>query len=291
MKVLNIGSLNVDHVYTVDHMTSEGETQNSFKLDVFAGGKGLNQSISLKKSGVCVYHAGLIGKGGEMLLDVCNENDLSTKYLQNCDVQAGHAIIQVDKSGKNCILLYGGSNKALTTDYIDSVLNDFSKDDILLLQNEVNLMGYIVDKAFEKGITIILNPSPFNAEIKKIDFSKISYFIMNEIEGDQISGFKDPLDILAYMKKIYKNAKTVLTLGSKGSYYSDENETIFQEIFKVKAVDTTAAGDTFTGYFIYGLINNLSKSECLKIAAKASSITVTKEGAVSSIPKLNEVLA
>ena len=166
----------------------------------------------------------------------------------------------------------------------------FEKGDILLLQNEINELGYIIDRAYEKKMMIILNPSPFDSALEKCDLSKISLFLMNEIEGFQITGEKEPDRILAKVKELYPKAKVVLTLGGDGSVYQDETGIYRQGIFKVKAVDTTAAGDTFTGYFVGEIINGKTPEEALKTAAMASAIAVGKKGASTSIPTLAEVL-
>ena len=136
---------------------------------------------------------------------------------------------------------------------------------------------------------IILNPSPFDSALEKCDLSKISLFLMNEIEGFQITGEKEPDRILAKVKELYPKAKVVLTLGGDGSVYQDETGIYRQGIFKVKAVDTTAAGDTFTGYFVGEIINGKTPEEALKTAAMASAIAVGKKGASTSIPTLAEV--
>ncbi|MFI3226745.1 MAG: ribokinase [Clostridia bacterium] len=290
MRILNIGSLNLDYFYTVDHMTQKGETQSSDKVEIFAGGKGLNQSIALSNTGLEVYHAGFIGDGGQLLLDTCQQHNINTKFLQKTDVQAGNAIIQVDKNGDNCILLFGGSNQILTIEFVDSVLDEFGAGDYLILQNEVNLLDYIIDKAFERDIKIVLNPSPFDEKISKCDLSKIWLFMLNEVEGEQISGKVEPSEILDFMQKEYPNSQTVLTLGANGSYYAFSGEVVYHDIIKTDVVDTTAAGDTFTGYFVYAMMHNFGISQSLKLATVASSITITKKGAASSIPKIHEVL-
>ena len=160
MKVLNMGSLNLDYVYQVDHIVTGGETLASGGMEVFCGGKGLNQSIALARAGVPVYHAGMIGEDGEMLLDICRENGVDTRYIRRIPGKNGHTIIQVDRKAQNSILLYGGSNRALTREWVDGVLEEFGQGDLLLLQNEINLLGYIVDTAYRRGMRIVLNPSP-----------------------------------------------------------------------------------------------------------------------------------
>lgn len=289
MKVLCFGSLNIDYVYSVDHMVIKGETETSNGVSVNPGGKGLNQSIALARAGVNVWHAGMVGEEGQFLLDRCVENGVDSKYIRMIDGRSGHTIIQVDKSGDNSIILFGGANQKMTPEFIDEVLTGFESGDMILLQNEINLLDMIIDKAYEKGLIIVLNPSPYNDTLKACDMSKVSYFILNEIEGEQMTGEKEPDNILEGIKRMYPSAKVVLTLGEAGSIYMDGDRILRQDAYKVKAVDTTAAGDTFTGYFISSVIKGASPSEGLRLAAKASAIAVTKPGALDSIPKLDEV--
>ncbi len=290
MKVLNFGSLNLDYVYSVDHMVTPGETLASYGMSVFCGGKGLNQSIALAKAGVPVYHAGMVGEEGGALLEACKEGGVKTDFIKTIPGKSGHTIIQVDKEGQNCILLFGGANRSITKEYVDEVLSHFEKGDILLLQNEVNLLDYIIDRAYETGMMIILNPSPYDSALDTCDFSKISMFLLNEVEGGQVTGEKETDAILEKLKEIYPDAKVVLTLGGEGSVYQYKDEQYRQGIYPVKAVDTTAAGDTFTGYFISSVLEGLPVPEGLKLAAKASAIAVSRQGATASIPLREEVL-
>ena len=291
MKVLNIGSMNLDLVYSVDHIVQPGETEASFALDTFLGGKGLNQSMALAKAGVEIYQGGMIGEDGQVFLDACAEYGVKADYIRTVPGKSGHAVIQRDKNAQNCILLYGGANQMLTEAYVDEVLSSFAAGDILLLQNEVNQMPYIVEKAYEKGMQIALNPSPFNEKLEAVDMAKISIFLMNEVEGHQITGLTDPDEIIAEMLRRFPKARIVLTLGKDGAVYADADQKHFQPIFKVQAVDTTAAGDTFTGYFLAGLLDGMPVPEILKMSTKASSIAVTRAGAVPSIPYRDEVMS
>lgn len=290
MKVLNIGSMNLDHVYNVDHIIQPGETQATNGMNIFIGGKGMNQSMALARAGVEVYHGGMIGGDGHVFLDACEEYGVHSDYIKTVNGKTGHTIIQVDKEAQNSILLFGGANMMLTEKYVEDVLSHFDSDDILLLQNEVNMLPYIIDKAYEKGMQIALNPSPFNDKLKECDLTKVSIFLLNEIEGGQVTGLTDPDEILNKMQEMYPDAKIVLTLGKDGAIYAEHGNTYHQPIFKVQAVDTTAAGDTFTGYFLAGLVDGMEIPDILKMSAKASSIAVTRPGAVRSIPCKSEVL-
>lgn len=289
-KVLNFGSLNMDYVYSVDHIVSGGETELSDRMEAFCGGKGLNQSVAMAKAGLKVFHAGIIGEDGEMLLNACRENGIDTIYLKRLPVKGGHTIIQVDKSAQNAILLYGGTNQMFTETFIDTVLEDFSEGDYLVLQNEVNLLSYMIDKGFEKGMKIILNPAPFNEKITECDLEKVHLLILNEIEGRQFTGEKEAEKILENLNRRYPGMEVVLTLGENGAFYFNGSERIFQSAFLTEAVDTTAAGDTFTGYYLASVIRGTSVGDALRIAAKAASIAVSRKGAIPSVPVLEQVL-
>ena len=290
MKVLNFGSLNLDYTYQVESILIPGETQASKRRDIFCGGKGLNQSIALAKAGVPVYHAGMIGDEGGVLLDACRENGVNTDFIRKIDGPSGHTIIQVDRNGQNCILLYGGANRSMTREFVDQVLDSFEEGDMILLQNEINELDYIIDRAYEKGMMIVLNPSPYDSALDSCDLGKVSMFLVNEIEGYQITGEREPEGILAKIREIYPGARVVLTLGGEGSVYQDETGIYRQGIYRVKAVDTTAAGDTFTGYFISSVIDGMPVQEGLDMAAKASAIAVSRPGATASIPLREEVM-
>lgn len=295
MKVLCFGSLNIDYTYKVPHFVKKGETLASERLQVFGGGKGLNQSVALAKAGTEVYHAGSIGQDGMFLLDMLKDAGATTDFVKILDtVRTGNAIIQNDKSGDNCIILYGGANQAITREQVDEVMSHFESGDYLVLQNEINELGYIVEKAHEKGMIIVLNPSPMNEKILALPLDVINYFILNEVEAAQILGKEDKGEesweqIADDLLKKFPQATIVLTMGSEGSVFKNQKETVCQSIYKVQAVDTTAAGDTFSGYFIGGILGGLSAKEAMDQASKASAIAVTRKGAAPSIPLLAEV--
>lgn len=289
MKVLNLGSMNLDLVYSVDHIVQPGETESSTGMNTFLGGKGMNQSVALARAGAQVWQGGMIGEDGQPFLDACREFGVHDDYIRKVAGKSGHAIIQIDKNAQNCILLYGGANQMLTESYVDEVLSHFAPGDILLLQNEVNLLPYIVERAFEKGMQIALNPSPFNEKLDAVDMKKISIFLLNEVEGGQLTGLEAPDDILRKMRELFPHARIVLTLGKDGAVYADGTQTCFQPIFPVRAVDTTAAGDTFTGFFLACLTEGMAVADALRRSAMASAIAVGRNGAVPSIPCRKEV--
>ena len=295
MKILSFGSLNIDYVYKVPHFVKKGETLSAEELNVYTGGKGLNQSIALSRAGMKTYHAGAIGTDGFFLLDQLKEAGVNTDLVKILeDVRTGNAIIQNDEEGDNCIILFGGANQAISKEQVDEVFEHFKNEDYLLIQNEINELPYIVKKAKEIGMKIILNPSPMNEKIKELPLDQINYFLLNEIEAMQILDMEEPKEIdgkyiSGLLHQKFPEATIVLTLGSEGSVCISGDEYVEQSIYKVKTVDTTAAGDTYTGYFIAGILNGKTIKEAMDTASKASAIAVSRQGAAPSIPCLEEV--
>ncbi len=293
MSVLNFGSLNLDYVYEVDHFVRPGETLDSLNRTVKFGGKGLNQSIALARAGVEVCHAGCIGMGGDPLKKILMENGVDTSCLRRVRKMQGHTIIQVNPAGENSILLYGGSNRCITGKQIRTTLSRFGEGDYLVLQNEINGLPAIVDLAAERGMRIILNPSPWNSALEAVDFGKLDWLFVNEIEAGQITGETEPEKVWKKLHNRYPRLSALITLGSRGSVaFRNEGgkvEKARQQAVRVKAVDTTAAGDTYTGYFIAGQIAGLPLKECMERASRASAISVTRPGAADSIPWAKEI--
>ena len=296
MKVLNFGSLNIDYVYSLDHFVQKGETISSDALHIFPGGKGLNQSVALGRAGVTVSHAGAVGKDGDFLLELLKESCVNIKYIQVLEgVQTGTAIIQNDKSGDNCIILYSGANHQITKEQIANTISDFEKGDFLVLQNEINGMESIMRVAEEKGLKIVLNPSPMNEKILELPLQYVDYFVLNEVEAAQILGLeniseKDGEKIVRELYNTYPHAKIVLTLGAEGSIYFDGEKLYRQRAYKTEVVDTTAAGDTFSGFFIAGILRGDTVEQAMDTAARAAGIAISRPGAAPSIPKKEEVL-
>lgn len=290
MKILNFGSINIDHTYSLPHFVKAGETIASTNFEKNIGGKGLNQSIAIAKSGLKVYHAGVLSnQEKDFILEEIKKYNINTDYIKYSDNPNGHAVIQVEESGQNCIILYSGTNYEITTEYIDEVLDNFHKDDFCVLQNEISNLEYIVKKCNEKGVKIILNPSPWTDELKQILDYHIEYLLINEVEAMQITGVEEPQKSLEFLNEKYPNTKVVLTLGSAGAVYQDSTQKEYHPIYDIKVVDTTAAGDTFTGYFIYGICNNMKIKDILSLSSAASALAVSRKGATCSIPLKGEV--
>lgn len=289
MKIYNLGSLNIDYVYTVDHFVTAGETLASDHMAVFPGGKGLNQSVALAKAGAAVIHGAVIGDNGEMLLTTLAEAGVDVSRIKRMPGSCGHAIIQVEKSGQNCILLFAGTNHCIDKAYIEQFLVDAEKEDIFLLQNEISGLDVAFEIAHQKHMQIAFNPSPFHEDIKKLPLSRVKWWFCNEIEGAALFGSSDPKEIAKTFAKQYPNSHLILTLGKDGSVYINTDTYIEQPIYPVRAVDTTAAGDTFTGYFLATLAGGKDVAVSLDLAARAAAIAVSRPGASSSIPARWEV--
>ena len=289
MKILNFGSLNIDKVYAVEEIVKGGETIDSVSFSESVGGKGLNQSIAVAKAGGNILHAGCVGKDGEILLQALKDNNVDTSLIKTVETASGQAIIQVDKHGQNCIILFHGANYEVDKAYIDGVMQDFAQGDILILQNEISNIDYIIEVAKAKQMKIYLNPSPINENLNKYNMQAIDGIFVNEHEGAYLADKEKVEDILDSLASKYPELEIILTFGDKGAYYRHKDINIFQPAYKVDAVDTTAAGDTFTGYFIALRQQGKSIEESLQKASKASSITVSRKGASISIPKIAEV--
>ena len=290
MKIYNLGSLNIDYVYSVPHFVQPGETLSSAKLEIFPGGKGMNQSVTLAKAGAQVIHGGRIGDNGGFLKDILGQAGADTRFVEVDPASTGHAIIQVDENGQNCILLFSGSNHSFTEEFVRKVLEDAQPGDILLLQNEINLLDQIFAIAAEKQLQIAFNPSPFTEELRQLPLNQVQWWLCNEIEGGQLTGKTDPEEILTAMHRLFPDSSIVLTLGKDGCMFTDGSQVLRQPIFPVKAVDTTAAGDTFTGFFLAGVASGKPVADALRLATRASSIAVSRMGASASVPTMEEVL-
>lgn len=291
MRVLNLGSINIDYVYDVPHFVRAGETLSSVSRQIFSGGKGLNQSIALARAGADVVHAGMVGADGGGLIETLNEANVDVTLIDRCGVATGHTIIQVIPEGDNCILLYPGANRELDKIYIDKALSSFSEEDILLLQNEVNCVSYAIQTAKNMGMAIAFNPSPFEPNITSYPLDLVDWWLLNEVEGRALTGKENPIEILSSMGSLYPKAVVVLTLGKDGVLCQAGNNTFTHNSFVTNVVDTTAAGDTFTGYFIASYAKNKNIMQALNLASKAAAITVSRRGAATSIPLLGEVLS
>ena len=271
MRIINFGSLNIDKVYQVEQFVRPGQTITAKDYAVAAGGKGLNQSLAAARAGAEVLHAGAIGAEGRFMADLLRESGADTSLLREVDGPSGHAVIEISAAGQNRIIVFGGANRSMTSEYIERVLDTAQPDDWVLLQNEVNLV-------------------PENTE--KLPLACVSLFMVNEIEAAQLAGTDanaDFEDTLTALRAKYPNASVVMTVGADGVLYDGEEGRFQLPAFKVKAVDTTAAGDTFCGYFLAAVSAGKSVQTALQEASAASALAVSRTGAAPSVPTADEV--
>ena len=284
-KILNIGSLNLDYVYAVPRFVTAGETLLANRRDVFAGGKGLNQTVAAARAGAQVYHGGAVGADGGMLLDLLRAAGADVSAVRRVDVPTGHAVIQVTPQGENAILILGGANRSVSADAVEGALGKVAAGDILLLQNEINGLDAILRRAAEKGLRILFNPAPMEAAVKELPLHLIDTLIVNEGEGKALAGDMDAL------RAAYPRQKILLTRGSRGATLWTGSELLFQPAFPVAALDTTAAGDCFLGYYAAALSEGQPYARALRLASAASALAVQRRGAAPSIPIRREVEA
>lgn len=289
MKVLNFGSLNVDHVYAVPHFVRPGETLASSSYACFCGGKGLNQSIALALAGADVYHAGKLGQNALWLRDRLASAGVKTDYLTISDDPNGHAIIQVNPEGQNSIILYGGANRRISRSDVEPVFSNFEEGDYLLLQNEISAIPDIMNLGARRGMRIVFNPAPMGPEVAGYPLHLVHCFVLNEVEAADMTGEVHPSRILAAMHSRFPRCQVVLTLGEQGAIWSEGAQQINVPALQVKAIDTTAAGDTFIGYLLAGLAAGRDIEFCMRMACRAAALCVTRRGASDSIPCRAEV--
>lgn len=289
MKALVFGSLNIDHVYQLPHFLRPGETLAANRYQRTAGGKGLNQAIALARAGMPVWFAGCIGEDGLFLREALAAEGVDVRLLRVTDTPTGHAIIQVDAQGSNAIVLFGGANQCVTDNDVEQAMAACEPGDLVLLQNEINDVPAIIRAAKARGLQVAVNPSPASPEMAAWPLELADYLLVNEVEGYDLTRMTQPDDILDALLQRYPACRIVLTLGADGAFYADCTQRAYQAAIPANVTDTTAAGDTFTGYFLQSILSGETASEALLRAAHAAAIAVSRPGASASIPRAGEV--
>lgn len=295
MKVFNFGSINIDHIYRIPHFIRPGETLASNKYRMMLGGKGANQSIALARAGIMVQHIGRISYHDEWICRKFQEDNIGVYCIQNVDEATGHAIIQVSDSGENSILLFGGANRGFSKRSLAEYLSNSQPGDWLLLQNECNLTEDALRLAKQHQMTVAFNPAPMTADVLNMPLEFVDYLIINELEAedlvnDETLTAKQPKALIEVLHQRYPQTKIVLTLGKQGVLYKDIEQLLEVPAEVVDVVDTTAAGDTFIGYFIQQLVMGKSIKTALQMANRAAAVTVQTLGASESIPHIAQLI-
>lgn len=294
VQVFNYGSINIDHIYRVPHLVQSGETLSSTHYQQVLGGKGANQSLALARAGAEVIHLGRYHAADKALLQSMHDAGVNMQQLQTVGTPSGHAIIQVDDAAENAIVLYAGANHSFIADELPGLLNSAAQGDWLLLQNECSCTAEMIEIAAERGLRVAFNPAPMTAQVKALPLDKLALLFVNQVEVLQLLD-ADPQAtpqadwLTAQLQRHFPQTEVVVTLGAQGVRYFYQGETHFVAAEKVEAVDTTGAGDTFTGYYLQAMLSGLPVSDCLRRASLASALCVQKAGASVSIPHAAEV--
>lgn len=290
-KLVNLGSLCIDHVYRVAGIAGLGETVASESYAVFPGGKGLNQSVAAAKAGAAVVHVGAVGADGAWLRDALAAAGVDAAGVRAVAVASGHAVIQVNAAGENAIVVSGGANRALAPEDVRAALDRLAPGDWLLLQNEVNDLETILDQASRVDCQVAFNVAPADGREAGYDLSSVALLIVNEVEAAALAGVREPRAAAAALRQRWPNAELVLTLGAEGLIHGGSDGLADLPAFPVQAVDETAAGDTFIGFLMASLLAGAAMPEALRLGSAAGALAVTKAGAASSIPTLDTALA
>ncbi|MYD43940.1 MAG: ribokinase [Gammaproteobacteria bacterium] len=291
-KIVTLGSIGIDHVYSVEHFTTAGETMVGRTHDIFPGGKGLNQSIAAAKAGAEVVHVGSIGDDGKSSLNALRIADVDVEDVRVGEDATGHAMIQVDDAGQNAIVVYGGANRALTENDREAAFNRLEEGDWLLLQNEINGIDEVLQRASEQNALVAFNVAPVDGSERDYDYRNVDLLIVNEVEAALLAGIENPGDAFDHLVATYPKMVVVLTLGREGGICGGNGHPkIAYEAHDVQAVDETAAGDSFIGFFMAEWVRSQDLAAALADGSAAGALAVTKHGAASSIPTREEVAA
>ena len=298
MSVLVFGSLNLDLVTYADKLPAIGETIVGEKLLKFPGGKGLNQAIAARRAGSEVLMVGSIGNDadGDYLFNILKSENIDPKFITKTSEQTGIAVIEVSKSAENRIIIIAGANSK--TRFSNEVLTSSPSVTVSLAQLETPIaeVAKFIHESKAAGKITILNPAP----IQKLDqqlLQDTDYLIANETEASFLIGSavehlsKDEAVTIARQLQKNGSKKVIITLGEQGSVYLDQEKELFTPAYKVKAVDTTAAGDAFCGAFATAISENKPVEYALKFASAAGGLAATKAGAVPSLPSQQEILS
>ncbi|UWR02964.1 ribokinase [Ruegeria conchae] len=284
MTIWNLGSINADMVYALPHLPAAGETLAASGLHRFLGGKGANMSVAAARAGSRVSHIGAVGSDGLWARDRLTEYGVDTRHIAEVEVPTGHAIIAVDAQGENLIVLFQGANHAISNDQLGQALSSAVSGDLLVMQNETNAQIEAAKLGCEMGLTVCYAAAPFQAEAVQAVLPYLDFLILNEVEAEQLQ------DATGLAPSDLQVEHVIVTFGSKGArYYQRGHKPQAYRAHKVNAVDTTGAGDTFTGYVLAGMDRGMPMEQAIAQANRAAALMVTRHGTADVIPDLKEV--
>lgn len=292
-KLVNLGSLCIDHVYRVPHVTGAGETVSAFSYNLFAGGKGLNQSLAAAAAGADVAHFGCVGDDGQFLIDELSRAGVAVGGIRRLPGEtSGHAVIQVSDRGENAIFITGAANRRLTSNDVEQAFAALRPNDWLLLQNEINDLESVLATAAQQNVQVAFNIAPVDGRERSYDLDSVSLLLLNQIEAAALVGEPgSPESLIRAMHERVPAAISVLTLGADGLLAMENGRLLRLAAYEVETVDETAAGDAFIGYLMAGLLRGADLDSALRLGSAAGALAVTKPGAASSIPAAVDVQA
>jgi ribokinase len=291
-KLVNLGSLCIDNVYTVPAIVQPGETVASLDYQQHPGGKGLNQSLAAARAGLDVVHVGCVGSDGAWLAEVLASAGVAIDAIRISETHAsGHAVIQVDAGGQNAIVIAGGANRSLEEQDLERAINALEEGDWLLIQNEINDIEHILHVLSELSVGVAFNVAPADERVVDYPLDGVSLLIVNEIEAAALTHGAAPADAVDLLCRRYPTCQVVLTCGALGLRYGHADERLELPAFPVDTVDETAAGDAFIGYLMHGWLTGHGTAEALAWASAAGALAVTVAGAATSIPTAAGVAA
>ena len=288
MAIWNLGSINSDHFYRVDHLPEPGETVLSAGMERGLGGKGANMSVAAARAGAHVHHIGAVGTDGQWAIDRLTEYGVDTRTIAVQDMLTGHAVIALDDAGENHIIVFPGANQAISRDAVGLALSEAAPGDILLMQNETNGQAFAAETGSGLGLKVAYAAAPFSAQAVSDVLAHLDILVLNQIEMAQL------VEETGLMPGPKMGVDTVIvTKGAEGCVLYDRSngwDAIGFDAIPVDAVDTTGAGDTFTGYVLAGIDRGMAMEDSIGLAIKASAMMVTRQGTADVIPDLKEVL-
>ncbi len=284
MTIYNLGSINSDYFYHLPNLPLAGETLAAHKYQCGMGGKGANMSVAASRGAARVMHIGSVGKDGLWAKNRLLEYGVDTRHITSGST-TGHALIMVDPSGENSIVIHPGANREITKEQIGSALSEASSGDLMLMQNETNQQAYAAKTAKDLGLKVIYAAAPFEAKSVADVLPYMDILVLNEIEAEQLE---------ASSGQDLQNLgpdHIFVTLGSRGCKHFDksQNKITYFDAISIKAVDTTGAGDTFTGYLVAGLDRGLNVEQSILLATRAAALMVTRHGTSDVIPDLKDI--
>ncbi len=290
-RIITLGSLNLDFTYQLPKPLEVGETLSSLSYRCGAGGKGANQSIAAARAGAEVYHAGRIGSDGTLLRRTLADSGVRLDFLEEVETPTGHAVVLINDAGDNSIVLFGGANRTIDETFIDRVTSAAKPGDILLLQNEITNIDHAMEAGKKAGMRVAFNFAPFDPKLApELPLSLCDYLFLNRIEAGGIAGKSDVEEILETLARRYPETELVLTLGPEGAVaLTPAGQRFHADSPRVKVVETTAAGDTFIGYYLAGILDGLKPGKALERACRAAALCCSRAGAAESIPTRAEL--